>query len=134
MGRMPGCQDLLSTPRRSASRPRRTWAMARDSVVEKYGEGERALRVACGALQDLHEKVGDHEERKETRVAPSDPRSATPRDQSRRSGEGTDARAAKQYLSVPRRLGTDGRPRMSRAGLLEAIRKANRSRTREAQA
>jgi cation transport regulator ChaB len=131
---MPGRQELPSTLARSGSGARRTWVKAHDSAVEQYGEGERAHRVAYGALKHMYEKVGDHWERKEAgRKGPSDPQSATPRDRSRRSGEGTDERASKQHLyDLAGRLGIEGRSRMSKAELLGAIRKANRSRTRKA--
>ncbi|WP_189216230.1 MULTISPECIES: ChaB family protein [Streptomyces] len=131
---MPGRQELPSTLERSPEGARRTWIKAHDSAVEQYGEGERAHRVAFGALKHSYEKVGDHWERKEHgRRGPSDPRSARPRQQGGRSGEGVDENASKGHLyEVARRLGVDGRSRMSKAELLDAIRKANRSRTRDA--
>ncbi|MEU6757127.1 SDR family NAD(P)-dependent oxidoreductase [Streptomyces sp. NPDC046685] len=49
------------------------------------------------------------------------------------SGEGVDENASKQHLyELARRLDIGGRSRMSRSELVEAIRKENRSRTREA--
>ncbi|GGP62306.1 ChaB family protein [Streptomyces calvus] len=131
---MPGRQELPSTLERSSEEARRTWIKAHDAAVEQYGEGERAHRVAYGALKHTHEKVGDHWERKEGgRKGPSDPRSARPRQQGGRSGEGVDEQASREHLyGVARRLGVEGRSRMSKAELLEAIRKANRGRTRAA--
>ncbi|MDL5205892.1 ChaB family protein [Streptomyces sp. ALI-76-A] len=131
---MPGRQELPSTLQRSSKRAQRTWIEAHDSAVEQYGEGERAHRVAYGALKHTHEKVGDHWERKEGgRKGPSDPRSARPPGQGGRSGEGVDEHASKQHLyDLARRLGIDGRSGMSKSELLDAIRKANRSRTRAA--
>ncbi|KOU08313.1 MULTISPECIES: ChaB family protein [Streptomyces] len=129
---MPGRQELPSTLERSPQEARRTWIEAHDSAVEEYGEGERAHRVAYGALKHKFEKVGDHWERKEGgRKGPSDPRSGRPRGQGGRSGEGVDEQASKEHLyGVARRLGVEGRSKMSKADLLAAIRKANRSRTR----
>ncbi|MFE7644244.1 ChaB family protein [Streptomyces phaeoluteigriseus] len=129
---MPGRQELPSTLERSSQEAQRTWIKAHDSAVDQYGEGERAHRVAYGALKHTHEKVGDHWERKEGgRKGPSDPRSARPRQQGGRSGEGVDEQATKEHLyDLARRLDIDGRSRMSRSELLDAIRKANRSRTR----
>ncbi|MCC8336061.1 ChaB family protein [Streptomyces sp. R1] len=129
---MPGRQELPSTLERSPQEARRTWIKAHDSAVEEYGEGERAHRVAYGALKHKFEKVGDHWERKEGgRKGPSDPRSGRPRGRGGRSGEGVDEKASKEHLyGVARRLGVEGRSKMSKAELLEAIRKANRSRTR----
>ncbi|QKW26253.1 ChaB family protein [Streptomyces seoulensis] len=131
---MPGRQELPSTLERSSEDARRTWIKAHDSAVETYGEGERAHWVAYGALKHLYEKVGDHWERKEGgRKGPSDPRSARPRGQGGRSGEGVDESASKEHLyDTAKRLGIEGRSRMSKGDLLDAIRKANRSSTRRA--
>jgi cation transport regulator ChaB len=131
---MPGRQELPSTLERSSRDAQRTWIKAHDSAVDQYGEGERAHRVAYGALKHTHEKVGDHWERKEGgRKGPSDPQSARPRQQPGRSGEGVDEQATKEHLyDLARQLDIDGRSRMSKPELLDAIRKANRSRTREA--
>ncbi|MET9433678.1 ChaB family protein [Streptomyces sp. NPDC006551] len=131
---MPGREELPSTLERSPEEAQRTWIKAHDSAVEQYGEGERAHRVAFSALKHTYEKVGDHWERKEHgRKGPSDPRAATPRERPARSGEGVDEGATKQHLyDLAQRLDISGRSRMSRSELLEAIRKENRSRTREA--
>ena len=131
---MPGREELPSTLERSAKDAQRTWIKAHDSAVEQYGEGERAHRVAYGALKHKYEKVGDHWQRKEGgRKGPSDPQSARPRQQGGRSGEGVDERASKQHLyDLARDLHIDGRSRMSKGELLDAIRKANRSKTRAA--
>nr|WP_240449293.1 ChaB family protein [Streptomyces harenosi] len=125
---------MPSTLERSPQDAQRTWIKAHDSAVEEYGEGERAHRVAYGALKHKYEKVGDHWERKEGgRKGPSDPRSARPRQQGGRSGEGVDEQASKEHLyEVAKRLGVEGRSRMSKPELLDAIRKANRSQTRAA--
>jgi cation transport regulator ChaB len=131
---VPGRQELPSTLERSPEDARRTWIKAHDSAVEEYGEGERAHRVAYGALKHEYEKVGDHWERKEGgRKGPSDPRSARPRGQGGRSGEGVDENASKEHLyDVAKRLGVEGRSKMSKGELLDAIRKENRSQTRQA--
>ncbi|MEU3841240.1 ChaB family protein [Streptomyces sp. NPDC028635] len=130
---MPGRQELPSTLERSSKDAQETWIKAHDSAVGTYGEGERAHRVAYGALKHTHEKVGDHWERKEGgRKGPSDPRSARPRQQGGRSGEGVDEQATKEHLyDLARRLDVEGRSRMSKSELLDAVRKANRSRTRQ---
>lgn len=52
---MPGRQELPSTLERSSQEARRTWIKAHDSAVEEYGEGERAHRVAYGALKHTYE-------------------------------------------------------------------------------
>ncbi|MGP4083811.1 ChaB family protein [Streptomyces sp. KR55] len=131
---MPGREELPSTLERSSKDAQRTWIKAHDSAVEQYGEGERAHRVAYGALKHMYEKVGDHWERKEGgRKGPSDPRSARPRQRGGRSGEGVDENASKEHLyDVAQRLDIEGRSRMTKGELLDAIRKANRSQTRTA--
>ncbi len=132
---MPGRQELPSTLERSPKKAQRTWIEAHDSAVEQYGEGERAHRVAFGALKHSFEKVGDHWEPKEGgRRGPSDPQSARPRQQGGRSGEGVDEQASMRHLrELARRLDVPGRSKMSKAQLLDAIRKANRRETRERQ-
>jgi cation transport regulator ChaB len=131
---MPGRKELPSTLERSTPTAQRTWIRAHDSAVKQYGEGERAHRVAYSALKHTHERVGDHWERKEKgRKAPSDPRSARPRQQGGRSGQGVDERATKQHLyAVAKALDIGGRSRMDKGQLLEAIREENRTRTRKA--
>lgn len=90
--------------------------------------------MAYSALKHTHEKAGDHWERKENqRKGPSDPKAAGPRQQGGRSGEGVDEQASKQHLyDLAERLGAEGHSRMSGSDLLEAVRKANRAKTREA--
>ncbi|MEV6108898.1 ChaB family protein [Streptomyces sp. NPDC051940] len=131
---MPGKQELPSTLARSPKGAQRTWIKAHDSAVGQYGEGERAHRVAYAALKHTYEKVGDHWQRKERgRKAPSDPRSARPRQRGGRSGEGVDEQASKQHLyGIAKALRIGGRSRMSRSELLTAIRRADSSRTRAA--
>ncbi|MGW0080906.1 ChaB family protein [Streptomyces sp. NPDC003393] len=131
---MPGRQELPSTLERSPEDAQHTWIKAHDSAVEEYGEGERAHRVAYGALKHKYEKVGDHWERKEGgRKGPSDPQSARPRGQGGRSGEGVDESASKEHLyDIAKELRIEGRSHMSKGELLKAIRKENRSRTRQA--
>ncbi|WP_030548257.1 ChaB family protein [Streptomyces albus] len=129
---MPGRKELPSTLERSDEKAQRTWIKAHDSAVEEYGEGERAHRVAFGALKHMYEKVGDHWERKEGgRKGPSDRRAAQPRPQSGPTGEGVDEQASKAHLyELAQRMDITGRSKMSRQELLEAVRKENRSRTR----
>ena len=131
---MPGRKELPSTLQRSPEKAQRTWVEAHDSAVEEYGEGERAHRVAFGALKHSFEKVGDHWEPKEGgRKGPSDSQSARPRGRGGRSGEGVDEKASKEHLyRIAKRLDVPGRSSMDKKQLLEAIRKANRRETRKA--
>ncbi|GHF64854.1 hypothetical protein GCM10010218_52890 [Streptomyces mashuensis] len=131
---MPGREELPETVRRSDDKAQRTWIKAHDSAVEQYGEGERAHRVAYGALKHTHEKVGDHWQPKEHgRKGPSDEQSARPRGTSDASAGGVDTRASKQHLQeVARELHVEGRSRMTKDELVDAIRKANDRATEEA--
>ncbi|UGY94544.1 ChaB family protein [Streptomyces gobiensis] len=131
---MPGRQELPSTLERSSEGAQRTWIKAHDSAVEQYGEGERAHRVAFSALKHSYEKVGDRWQRKERgRKGPSDPKAGRPRQRGGRSGEGVDEKATKKHLyEVAQELDISGRSQMDKSELLKAIRKANRSQTREA--
>ncbi|AEW97249.1 MULTISPECIES: ChaB family protein [Streptomycetaceae] len=131
---MPGREELPDTIRRSESKAQRTWIKAHDSAVREYGEGERAHRVAYGALKHTYEKVGDHWERKEGgRKGPSDERSRRPRGSGGESAQGVDTGASKEHLyDVAKRLGVEGRSRMSKSELVDAIRKANDRSTERA--
>ena len=129
---MPGRQELPSTVERSSKKAQRTWIKAHDSAVEEYGEGERAHRTAFAALKHSFEKVGAHWEAKDEK-GPSDDQAARSGAAARSGGptaEGVDARATKAHLmDVARRLDVAGRSRMTKAELVEAIKKANRAET-----
>lgn len=125
--------DLPSTLERSDEHARRTWQKTHDSAVETYGEGERAHRTAFASLKHSHEKVGDRWEAKD-RKGPSD-------DQAEQGAAGpvapthggVDARASVDHLrGVARRLDVEGRSKMNKAELVEAIDKANRRATAKA--
>jgi cation transport regulator ChaB len=127
---MPGREELPSTVERSPKKAQETWIKAHDSAVQTYGEGERAHRTAFAALKHSFEKVGDHWEPKEHR-GPSDSRAKRgAKDGKAPSGgqtaEGVNAEASKQHLyDLAKRLGIPGRSNMTKAELVEAIRKAN---------
>jgi cation transport regulator ChaB len=119
--------ELPSTLQRSSPKAQRTFAKAHDSAAEEYGSEERAHRVAYAAVKHSFEKVGDHWEAKEKK-GPSDKRAegGGPRN-SAPSAEGVDANASKKHLmDVARRLEVRGRSTMSKAELVEAIKKQNR--------
>jgi cation transport regulator ChaB len=119
--------ELPSTLQRSSPKAQRTFAKAHDSAAEEYGSEERAHRVAYAAVKHSFEKVGDHWEAKEKK-GPSDKRAegGGPRN-SAPSAEGVDANASKKHLmDVARRLEVRGRSTMSKAELVDAIKKQNR--------
>jgi hypothetical protein len=128
----PIAEELPSTIRRSGKKAQRTFAKSHDSAVETYGEGERANRTAFSALKHTHEKVGDHWEKK-AQKGPSDSQAAGGRGTSRKTAEGVDANASKKHLyDVAKRLGVEGRSKMTKKELVEAIMMANRRSTAKA--
>ena len=119
--------EIPSTLQRSDTRAQDTFAKAHDSAAESYGDEQRANRVAWGAVKHTHEKVGDHWAPKDGgRRGPSDPQSEGGADTDRRSSGGVDEHASKEHLlRIARELGVPGRSRMTKAELVEGIRKAN---------
>ncbi|QLL05398.1 ChaB family protein [Mycobacterium vicinigordonae] len=119
--------ELPGTLKRSSAKAQRTFAKAHDAAAEQYGSEERAHRVAFAAVKHSYEKVGDHWEAKDEK-GPSDKRAErgglnnpVP------SAEGVDANASKKHLQdVARRLDVRGRSTMTKAELVEAIKKQNR--------
>ena len=124
----PKQSELPSTLRKSPPKAQRTFAKAHDAAVEEYGEGERAHRTAYAALKHSYEKVGDRWVPKKEK-GPSDPRSERSTAEKRRGvGEtygGVDAEGhTKQELyERAKRLGVEGRSKMSKRELARAIAK-----------
>jgi cation transport regulator ChaB len=118
--------ELPSTLQHSGRKAQRTFAKAHDAAVEQYGEGERAHRTAMAALKHTHEKRGDRWVPK-SEPGPSDPRSKKTTAQKRRGvGEtygGVDAEhnTKQQLYERARRLGVEGRSKMSKRELARAI-------------
>jgi cation transport regulator ChaB len=132
---VPGRKELPSTLERSPKKAQDTWVAAHDSAVEEYGEGERAHRTAFAALKHSFEKVGDHWEPKDKK-GPSDKQAArsgsSARKGSGKTAGGVDANASKSHLyETATRLGINGRSKMSKDELVEAIQKANARETRK---
>ncbi|AMO62487.1 ChaB family protein [Mycolicibacterium phlei] len=119
--------ELPSTLQKSDAKAQRTFAKAHDAAAERYGEGERAYRVAYDALKHSYEKVGDHWEPKAEK-GPSDERAKSGGPNAKgTSAEGVDANASKKHLmEVARRLDISGRSTMTKDQLVDAIKKANR--------
>jgi cation transport regulator ChaB len=129
-GGKPRQSELPSTLQRSDAKAQRTFTKAHDAAAEEYGEGERAHRVAYAALKHSFEKVGDHWEPKKGK-GPSDEQAEGGVRTNRKTAGGVDANASKEHLyEVARRLDVPGRSRMTKAQLVDAIRKANDRATR----
>jgi cation transport regulator ChaB len=124
-------EDLPGTLKRSPAKARRTYAKALDSAHEQYGgDEERAHRVAYDALKHSFEKTGDHWEPKREK-GPSDPQAAKSGAAARRSstptGGGKFVGATKrELLDQARKLGIEGRSKMTRDQLTKAVAKAKR--------
>lgn len=122
----PKQSELPQTLKRSPAKAQRTFAKTHDAAAEQYGEGERAHRTAYAALKHGFERVGDRWERKDE-PGPSDPRSKGSTEEKRRGkGEtygGVDVKGnTKQELyERARRLGVEGRSKMSKRELARAI-------------
>ena len=134
---MPAKEEMPSTLQRSPKKARDTWGKAHDNAVESYGEGERAHRTAFSALKHSFEKVGDHWEPKKKK-GPSDPQAKKTGRQAR-AGKGktfggvdVEGHSKQELMERARKLGVEGRSRMSKQQLGEAIAKANARGTAKA--
>lgn len=116
--------ELPDTIKRSPAKAQRTFAKAHDSAAEQYGEGERAHRVAYSALKHSFEKVGDRWEPKDQK-GPSDPRAKNPRARENRGktygGVDFEGHTKQELYERAAKLGVEGRSRMSKSDLAEAI-------------
>jgi len=125
---MPGKQQLPSTLKRSPKKAQRTYQEVLDSAEQEYGDGERAHRTAYAALKHSFEKKGDHWEPKGHK-GPSDPRS-TKSTEEKRAGKGETfggvdyfGHTKQELYERAKRLDIDGRSRMDKKELAEAIAK-----------
>lgn len=122
----PKKSELPDTLRRSPAKAQRTWAKAHDDAAEQYGDGERAHRTAYSALKHSFEKVGDRWEPKR-RKGPSDPQakqgSRRKRTRPRATAGGVDVEgnSKAELMDRARRLDIDGRSKMSKLELGQAI-------------
>ncbi len=125
---MPGRDELPRTLRRSPAKAQRTWIKTHDSAVETYGEGERAHRTAFSALKHSFEKVGDRWVAKKEK-GPSDPQAKKSGRAARKGTSetfgGVDARGntKEELYERAKKLGVEGRSKMSKTELARAIAK-----------
>lgn len=118
--------ELPDTLKRSPAKAQRTFAKTHDAAADQYGEGERAHRTAYASLKHSFEKVDDHWEPKHEK-GPSDPRSKKTTAQKRR-GEGEtfggvdyEGHTKEELYNRAKRLGVEGRSKMSKRELARAI-------------
>jgi cation transport regulator ChaB len=134
---MPANQeDLPSTLERSPKKVRDTYLKTLQSAHEEYQDEERAHRTAWAAVKHVAEKKGDHWEPKEE-YGPSDEQAARGGRFARQSrGEtagGVDANKSKdELLQDARKAGIDGRSKMNKDELVDALRRHNDRETAKA--
>jgi cation transport regulator ChaB len=129
-------EDLPSTIARSPKKVRDTYAKTLDSAHETYDSEERAHRTAYAAVKHVAEKKGDHWELKDEK-GPSDPQARksgrAARDSPTKTYGGVDASKPKQELyEDAKRAGIEGRSRMTKEELAEALRKHSERETAKA--
>lgn len=128
--------DLPSTLKRSPRKAQRTFAETKDSAEETYdGDGARAARTAWSAVKHSFEKRGDHWEAKDEK-GPSDPqaaRKASNANSALPTYGGVDAGKSRDELYADaRQAGVEGRSKMSKRELAEALERSNDRATRKA--
>jgi cation transport regulator ChaB len=129
-------EGLPSTIARSPKKVQRTYAETLDSAHEQYDSEERAHRTTYSAVKHVAEKRGDHWELKDSK-GPSDPQATRSGAAARRSGGktygGVDAFKPKEELyEDAKRAGIEGRSKMSKHELADALRKHNDRETARA--
>jgi ChaB len=126
-------ERLPATLKRSSKKAQNTYVHTLEAAEETHGDGEAAHRIAFGSLKHSFEKVGDHWEPKEEK-GPSDRQDAkrgkAALASKTKTAGGVDAFASKAHLlGVAKRLAVKGRSRMTKSELVDAIDKANRSKS-----
>ena len=129
-------EELPSTLERSPKKVQRTYEKALDSAHEEYGSEERAHRTAWAAVKHVAEKKGDHWEPKNGK-GPSDAQAARSGRSARRSRGGTaggvNANKTKdELLKDAREAGIEGRSKMDKRELVDALRRHNDRETAKA--
>jgi cation transport regulator ChaB len=129
-------EDLPSTLERSPRKVQRTYAKTLDSAHETYDSEERAHRTAWSAVKHVAEKRGDHWELKDEK-GPSDPQAArggrAARERPRETYGGVDASRSKRELyEEARAAGIEGRSKMDKRELAQALKRRNDRETARA--
>jgi cation transport regulator ChaB len=129
--------ELPSTLLRSAKKVQDAYEKTLESAEETYdGDEERAHRTAWSAVKHIAEKKGDHWELKDE-PGPSDPQAAKGGRAARESrGEtagGIDASKTKaELMEDAKAAGIEGRSKMDKAELVDALQRHSRRATAKA--
>ena len=128
-------EELPSTIKRSPKKVQRTYQKALDNAHEQYRSEERAHRTAWDAVKHVAEKKGDRWVLKDE-PGPSDPQSAKRGPAARRGGRtygGVDVFKSKEELyEDAERAGIEGRSRMTKKELAEALARHSQRATAKA--
>lgn len=129
-------EELPSTLERSPKKVRDTYEKTLDSAHEEYDSEARAHRTAWAAVKHVAEKKGDHWELKDE-TGPSDDQAAkSGRDALENPAEthgGIDARKPKrELLEDARAAGIEGRSKMDKDELVDALEKHSQRETARA--
>jgi hypothetical protein len=134
---MPADKERLpSTLERSAEKVKRAYEKTLESAEEEYHDEERAHRTAWASVKHIAEKKGDHWELKDE-PGPSDAQAersgAAARDRPRPTAGGVDANKTKDELMADARAADiEGRSSMTKAQLVDALKKHNDRETAKA--
>jgi cation transport regulator ChaB len=121
-------EQLPSTLERSPKKVQRTYEKTLDSAHEEYDSEERAHRTAWSAVKHVAEKEGDHWELKDER-GPSDPQAAQSgkgaREKPKKTAGGIDVEGPSkaELLERARELKIEGRSKMNKGELADAVRR-----------
>jgi cation transport regulator ChaB len=130
-------KDLPSTLERSPEKIQRTYEKTLDSAEDQYDSEQRAHRTAWASVKHIAEKHGDHWELKDGDSGPSDRQAeqggADGRDRAARTYGGVDVNKSKAELQRDaREAGIEGRSRMNKDELAEALQRHNDRETARA--
>ncbi len=133
----PKKEDLPSTLERSAQKVQDAYLKSLGSAEETYdGDEERAHRTAWSSVKHIAEKKGDHWEVKDE-YGPNDPQAAKGGREARagksETAGGVNANKTKaELMQDAREAGIEGRSKMDKDELVEALQKHSRRETAKA--